>query len=352
MKLADKGKIPQPSFFANSGRGAYAVWAIKPHESKFSDLLNYKVLNRALFREFKAYSALLEPDDVFDGSRVLRLPGSINSKAPHNPVGYVVQFDGEGKPYEYTLEGVAAKLRVELVEPKPSLPAPIAPPVTAIVAPTPLPVPSPAKTKPSRKYSDEARVGMSKGGKDGMRGLGLRRMAELIEIINFKGVFHGFRYKTLFILASTARIAGLEQAEAIATLEDLASRFTPPYPGTDANDIPVADIVSGAYKGYIKKHTATGLAKFFNLSTPDCRHLLLRTIYTEEILEIKNLPKRADITKIESAIFGEAPVSTCLLDLCQRLFAHHAISLSKSQVSRHVRRLGIRLGHSSIAVAA
>jgi len=351
MKLADKGKIPQPSFFASSGRGAYAVWTITPHESKFWDLMNYKALNRALYREFEAYSALLEPDDVYDGSRVLRLPGSINSKAPDNQVCYVVQYGSDGRPFEYTLEGVAAKLRVELIAPPPKPAHSLTPPAATAVVPALALAPAP-KPRKTRVYDADARKSMKAGGRAGMKALGLRRMDELLEIIRFKRVRQGFRYKTLFIVASTARIAGLNRTEAISILEDLAVDFLPPYPGTDANDIAVSEIALAAYTRFIKKHTATGLARFFNLSTADCRHLLLRTIYTEDIALIKNAPKRADRKKLENAICEEAPFSTGLLDLCRRLFARHALSLSKSQASRYVRRLGLKIGHRAAAIAA
>lgn len=344
MKLADKGVIPHPSYFANSGRGAYAIWTLSPHESKTHDVMNYKALNNALYREFKAYAALLEPDGVFDGSRVLRVPGSINSKAPDNPVGYVVQYDRDGKAYEYTMEGVAGRLGVELVAPRPKAPAlPV-----AIPAPVSHVVPFEAAPKPS----EETSARLEEAGRKGMKALGVRRMAELLEIIRAKGVIQGVRYKTLFILASTARIAGIGSAEATETLTDLASGFSPPYPGADANDIDVSQIVRLAYRGEIKKHSAKGLAKFFNLSTEDCRSLLLRTIYTQEIAEIKNAPKRTDKAKLEAAIVLESHSATCLLDLCRRLFARHAISLSKSQASRVVRRLGLKLGHSSVTLAA
>jgi hypothetical protein len=326
QKMADKGIIPHPSFFANSGRGAYAIWTIKPHETKPVDLLNYKALNRALYREFLAYSPLLEPDDVFDGSRVLRLPGSVNSKAPDNPVAYVVQYDNAGRHYDYTLEGVAAKLGVTLALPTTAF---------TLAATTP---------KKTRKLDPKARLKLSKGGKNGIRSLGIRRLSELKEIIKYKKVTQGFRYKTLFLVASTARIAGVDKSEAITILKDMASGFLPPYPGTDANDVPVDEIVAAAYKGDIIKSKATTLARFFNLSTHDCRHLLLSTIYTEEIEKVKITPKRTSKEKLESAIIELAPSSTCLLDLCHKLFSGHAIPLSKSQASRIVKRLGIKLG--------
>lgn len=347
QKMADKGIIPHPSFFANSGRGAYAIWTIKPHETKSVDLLNYKALNRALYREFKEYSPLLEPDNVFDGSRVLRLPGSVNSKAPDNPVAYVVQYDRSGRTYEHTLESVAEKLSLSLAEPKPkqSLPLKTTETATAI---------TPADMTPERPRTldPKARHSMSEGGKNGMKALGIRRLSELKEVIKEKPVRQGFRYKTLFMVASTARIAGLDKSEASITLKDMAAGFLPPYPGTDANDVSVHEIVNAAYTGKIIKHKATSLAKFFNLSTQDCRNLLLSTIYTEEIAKVKITPKRTVKERLEKAIIESAPFATCLLDLCHKLFSNYAIPLSKSQASRIVRRLGIKLGHGIMVAAA
>lgn len=336
QKMADKGLIPHPTVFANSGRGAYALWAIKPHESKARDILTYKAINRALGKAFKSFSHLLQPDDVFDAARVLRLPGSVNSKAPENPVAYVMQFDREGGSYQYTLEEVAERMSVPL------LPAP---------ARTDLPTSAPPSIAPSeptpviavRKVKDEAR---SKAGREGMRALGRRRLQELQEIIRFKAVTKGFRYRTLLILASTARAAGMPPSEATSLLSDIATAFNPPYPGHDANDVPVAEIVAGAYSAsLVTRHSATGLAKFFNLSSDDCRHLMLRSIYTPEIEELRR-PKTSRVSKlaIRRAIEEHGPKSATLLELKNRLLAARGFSLSRSQLCRLVKRAGVKIG--------
>lgn len=350
QKMADKGIIPQPTLFANSGRGAYAIWTIKPHESKWLDLANYKAINKALQSEFRAYSILLQPDNVFDGSRVLRLPGSINTKAPDNPVAYVMQASASGKPYEYTLEEVAAKLSVPLLV---KATAPIAPPAGSLVAKPQTETVTTASTsklippaQPKVYPKKEVNAKLSEAGKRGMESLGKRRMQELIEIIKFKGVHQGFRYKTLFILASTVRIAKYQKDDAITLLKDLAETFKPPYPGTDKNDIPVGSIAERAYEGKIIKHTGHGLAKFFNLTAEDCRYLVLRTIFHIDTVSAKTPKKRIDKDKLLLAITQECPGSTCLLDLCRKVSLGHEIPLSKSYASKLVRKYGLTVGKS------
>jgi hypothetical protein len=342
QKMADKGIVPHPTVFANSGRGAYALWAIKPHESKKLDLDNYKAINKALQQEFKAYSFLLEPDDVFDGSRVLRLPGSINSKAPDNPVAYVMQASAAGNAYEYTLEEVAEKLSVPLLVKN----DPVALPVDFKLAETPFvksatPIPFP---EPRIFPKKEVNAKLSEAGKKGMESLGKRRLKELIEIIKLKGVHQGFRYKALFILASTARIAKYTKENAVVLLKDLAETFKPPYPGTDANDVSVGVIVGKAYEGKIMKHSGQALAKFFNLSAMDCRYLVLRTIFSSDIAPMNSINKRADKEMLKRALEQQCPGALCLLDLCKRVRQDHGISLSKSQASRLVRKYGLSVG--------
>jgi hypothetical protein len=347
QKMADKGIIPHPTVFANSGRGAYALWTIKPHESKSWDVSNYKAINKALQKEFQAYSILLQPDEVFDGSRVLRLPGSINSKAPDNPVAYVMQYSSDGKTYEYTLEDVATRMSVPLIAKKPPTAAP-ATMTTLTTTPTPA---RKAKYAPRAYACPPVNKQLSEAGKRGMEQLGKRRMKELLEIINYKGVFQGFRYKTLFILGSTARIAKIDKEAATSLLSDLSQTFTPRYPGTDANDVSVCSIVEAAYKGKITKHAGHGLAKFFNLTTDECRHLVLRTIFTEEIATARTGKKRTDKLTLLNAIKEESPAATCLLDLCRRLNLVHGITLSKSQASRLVRKAGVAIGQSAEVTA-
>lgn len=67
--------IPTPSFVIDSGRGLYLIWQIEPVPSMALPL--WSALQNRLFKQLKPFGA--DPNAT-DAARVLRVPGSINSK--------------------------------------------------------------------------------------------------------------------------------------------------------------------------------------------------------------------------------------------------------------------------------
>lgn len=74
--------LPKPTYVVKSGRGLYAKWIFR-EEVGPSNLPVWNALQRSLCATFKAIGADVRARDV---ARVLRTVGSINSKAPDEPV--------------------------------------------------------------------------------------------------------------------------------------------------------------------------------------------------------------------------------------------------------------------------
>lgn len=75
MELAEKGEIPKPTMIINSGRGIHLYWRIK--NAPYQALNTWQELEDYLYYKLKGYGA---DNQALDAARVLRLPGTINSK--------------------------------------------------------------------------------------------------------------------------------------------------------------------------------------------------------------------------------------------------------------------------------
>ena len=75
LNLAEKGEIPYPSMIISSGRGLHVYWRIK--NAPFGALQTWQELEDMLYHKLKRFGADIKATDA---ARVLRLPGTINSK--------------------------------------------------------------------------------------------------------------------------------------------------------------------------------------------------------------------------------------------------------------------------------
>lgn len=75
FELAEEGKLPKPTMLVDSGRGLHVYWRIK--NSPYGALHTWQELEDMLYSRLKEYGADIK---ATDGARVLRLPGTINSK--------------------------------------------------------------------------------------------------------------------------------------------------------------------------------------------------------------------------------------------------------------------------------
>lgn len=75
FELAENGEIPKPSMIVDSGRGIHLYWKIK--NAPYQALYTWQQLEDFLYYKLKKYGA---DGRTLDAVRVLRMPGTINSK--------------------------------------------------------------------------------------------------------------------------------------------------------------------------------------------------------------------------------------------------------------------------------
>lgn len=75
LELAEENIIPKPTMIVDSGRGLHLYWRIK--NAPYRALHTWQELEDMLYHRLKKYGADIK---ATDGARVLRLPGTINSK--------------------------------------------------------------------------------------------------------------------------------------------------------------------------------------------------------------------------------------------------------------------------------
>lgn len=92
----ENDRVPKPTFIIDSGRGLYVLWLIESAPGKFKNVQNlYNRVQRFIYENFKEIGA--DPKAI-DLMRVLRVPGSINTK--NNEMVKVLKYSEENK---YTL---------------------------------------------------------------------------------------------------------------------------------------------------------------------------------------------------------------------------------------------------------
>lgn len=86
FNLAEEGIIPKPTMIVDSGNGLHIYWKIK--NAPYGAINTWQELEDMLYYKLKHYGADIR---ATDGARVLRLPGTINSK--NNRVCKVIYKD-------------------------------------------------------------------------------------------------------------------------------------------------------------------------------------------------------------------------------------------------------------------
>ena len=97
--------IPTPNFIIDSGRGLYLIWLIKKVPSMALPL--WKAVEEYFYRSLKEFGA---DRQALDATRILRIPGSINSKT-HTEVKIIDNYD-----YLYDLREIQNEYMPELSE--------------------------------------------------------------------------------------------------------------------------------------------------------------------------------------------------------------------------------------------
>lgn len=239
--LADAGHIPQPSIFAESGRGMYLFWLLHDptspdgFQNSFRDKIElYKYVNKRLGRVL-AESRLPVDKGAFDSGRFLRCPRSIHSKA-NRPVAYMPQVAKDGGGYVYTLKELAGFLAIDIHAELPSY-------ARNLIGPA-----RPTKEK-----------GAAPNRKKGQRILCAKRADDLLTIsrrrggiakrgeVQSDGTTSPGRAKVLTLYARCLYGAGVDRADILAAVGELAATMRPAYPSDPpADDPPLASLVDNA----------------------------------------------------------------------------------------------------------
>jgi hypothetical protein len=120
IDMVERGEIPRPSMYVYSGRGAWLLWLLVDNEGKRPKAFPEKVLaqqeiNAELARRLRENLSIGDVDlCASDAGRMIRVPGSTNSKA--DPGYEIVQYrpviemdlDCRGLGVQYTLASLLA----------------------------------------------------------------------------------------------------------------------------------------------------------------------------------------------------------------------------------------------------
>lgn len=201
---AESGAIPHPSITVKSGRGAWALWLLESPaggpelvtpELQYRKGLQRSV-NRALGERIQAVSAGLNVDlGATDAARIMRVPGSINTKA-----GLNVIFSFHAAPERpgglvYTLNELAQWVGL----------------------PTERPLPRPERTPSPDRPDKKTRI------------WGQRRVNELERLIQHRSpILEGMRHEVIFNAARVYRGASYTFEETLSDLLKLGEHHCRP----------------------------------------------------------------------------------------------------------------------------
>ena len=287
--LADLGLIPQPSIMARSGRGVYLLWLLNherlPDESPRAfppEIGLYKRINKALGWIVKQ-AGLPTDKNAHDAVRVLRIHGSINSKAPDVPVHYTLQYLQGGKIPRYTLNELAKAMNQpgECGE----LPAELNP------------------NLPGPRARGTQKKGSRPKGINGLHAIGRLRAEALICLSNYRGGFlkagkaypdghiSRGRFTALRLYAIALRKSGLDRAAVLDAVAALAQTTRPPM-GTESDDQTPEEIVRDVFPpNEVEHYRDSTLASILGITPDLARELDLRALLPAEVREERKAAK-------------------------------------------------------------
>lgn len=209
IDAANKGVVPAPSAYVESGRGLWVFWFLhdenKPHmppRAYGANPITWKAIERNLLEKFGAAGS---DGRAINQTQITRVPGSVNSKSEKAVKWYV---HGEGaKPVTYTLRDLGERLKIRFNEK--------------------------GYTSAQRKLPQNAR---------GHQALYKSRHAQFEFLRQSRGGgFHeGTRHNALMVYAKLLKGMKVPDDELLSRLEELARSCHPPFPEDDAVKVGVS----------------------------------------------------------------------------------------------------------------
>lgn len=264
-KAQDAGRLPPASIIGRSGRGAYLLWLLTSERQGAQqrafpeEIQTYKQINKAIIERLDAIDKRLGADHIYDAARILRIPGSTNTKAQQK-VEFIIQVV-KGTIPVYTLNALSCFF---------GLP-------------------------PAQFYQiihDDSFFGraIKSRGSCPRRRLGREASAKyrLLDITTISAHIGGFpqgrRRKLLIKFVQIAKTAGYPYSKIFGDLKGLAAQCRPPYP-SDPNDIPLQKLMDEIWLQPTRRFLNWKLAKDFDVTPEMAEELQLRSIVPETVQE-------------------------------------------------------------------
>lgn len=211
----DRGVVPPATIIVRSGRGLWALWILRAADGcgpvrAWPEKID--AWQRAQRRIGQLFAALAADPAARDACRVMRVPGSLNTKARRR-VAYWIQTDAAGQPFRYTLPELCGALGV---------------PVRSLYA-------------AARAVCSEAARERGRRGSAGRWAKALRQFETLRALRG--GFRRGMRARACFVLACILRRLNVAEAEIAVQVRrlageclDAAGRHPDPLPESEADD--------------------------------------------------------------------------------------------------------------------
>jgi hypothetical protein len=331
------GLLPKASIMAMSGRGLYLIWLLRddkepkmPQRAWPEKLADYHAINQklnVLLRE------LASDQKAMDAARVIRVPGSINTKSQKSVHYDTIRWGQDGSIcLTYTLKELADEIGLRQL------------PSHSFIQ---------AYSRPTQK------PGSAPNRRNGYITVNQLRVNDLLKIEEYRGGFKkkGLHYadgsvscgRLLVLTQYTLNLhgTGLPEAQTLREVTKMADRCTPPYP-SDTNDTKLSKLVESIYKKRLSKwktKTNDNLCEMLGLKANICEWLELETIVPSSVTEKRKeqKPKREDKIRQRREIiryYMETYGITSTRKLAERC-ASHGIKISHTRVSNDIKEMKI-----------
>jgi len=323
IDLQDKGKIPNASILARSGQGVYAFWLLHDIESEYRSqraypekITLYKQINSELQKKFKGYA----PDKVKDASRVLRVPGSMHTKAGRQ-VTYWIQADQDGQGFVYSIKELAEFLKIPITESS---------------------VPKEISLLQEPAYRKIKARGSAPGRKKGFNELQAKRIRDYLRVEQFNGGFKkGYRRRVLTAYTEILRKAGYSKKDALPLVERSAGNCVPSYPSDDTDHL-VIKIVSNVYsEKHVRNWKNKTLCSLLQVTRSEAIEYELETIVPDDLRAERIAEKKAQPSKTEL-------LRTERREAIRKIIEVMGIYISCRKVTKRLEEMGIKTNRTTV----